>query len=75
MWYNKLCFHAAVGRLRKEIIMTVSILKQDASLAYAAGEVARFLNQYTTTTILPGEGGERTVTLLVDPSLPAHHST
>ena len=55
--------------------MTVSILKQDASLAYAAEELSRFLNQYTNVTVLSGEGGERVVSLLVDPALPAHQYT
>lgn len=53
--------------------MTISILQKSANLAYAAKELTLFLTQYTTAKILYAEGGDRTVSLLVDETMPAHH--
>ncbi len=53
--------------------MKISILHQNCQLAYAASELAKFLTEYTTAEILNAEGGDRTVTLTVDETLPAHH--
>ena len=53
--------------------MTISILYPNNQLSYAAAELAGFLTEYTTAEILYSEGGDRTVTLTVDESLPAHH--
>ncbi len=53
--------------------MIISILQKDDSLAYAVKELSLFLTQYTTATLLYTEGGDRTVSLLVDETMPAHH--
>ena len=53
--------------------MTISILQKSAGLAYAAGELTLFLNKYTTAGILDAEGGDHSVSLLVDESMQAHH--
>ena len=53
--------------------MKISILHENSQLAYAAAELTKFLTEYTTARILTAEGGERTITLAVDETLPAHH--
>ena len=53
--------------------MTISILQKSAGLSYAVRELNRFLTEYTSAMILQKEGGERTVTLLTDGDMPAHH--
>lgn len=53
--------------------MTISILQKSEGLAYAAKELTLFLTQYTTAVLLAAEGGDRSVSLLVDENMPAHH--
>ena len=53
--------------------MTISILQKSEGLAYAAKELTLFLTHYTTAVLLATEGGDRSVSLLVDENMPAHH--
>ena len=52
--------------------MTIRIVQKNSDTEYAAGELARFLAEFTACEILRGEGeADRTVTLAVDPALDA----
>ncbi|MBE6652001.1 MAG: hypothetical protein E7610_01130 [Ruminococcaceae bacterium] len=53
--------------------MTISILRMNSAPVYAEQEMVRFLTEYTNAVILAGEGGDRTITLAVDETMPAHH--
>ncbi len=55
--------------------MKISIIQKSEGLSYAALELVKFLTEYTSVEIICGEGGDRTVTLEVDASMPAHAYT
>ena len=55
--------------------MTISILQKSESIAYAVQELTLFLSEYTTADIQLCEGGDGTVVLWIDETMPAHHYT